>query len=66
MEKITAIADEFNMLTGITVNTGKSELLALNNPADDKKIKYSMNQYEIEVLLKDTSVRFLGVWISAE
>ena len=60
------IADSFNLMTGILVNTKKSELIVINSNENQKSINYGNDQFTIKAKPELEPIRFLGVWISGK
>ena len=51
-------------MTGIIVNSDKSELIVINSSEQDKSINYGHDTYNITCKKDDEPVRYLGVWVS--
>ena len=68
IEKQLEIADSFNRFNGIKVNPDKSKLIVINNSEkkENRCVKYGKNSTMIKPEADDSSVRFLGVWVSSK
>ena len=63
------IAEKFNRYNGIQVNPGKSKLIIINNSEklEESYVQYgTTNKVKIYPEKPNTSIRFLGVWISSK
>src|ERR1051325_10528199 len=68
IEKQLEIADSFNRFNGIKVNPNKFKLIVINNSEKEENrcVKYGKNSIMIKSETDDSSVRFLGVWVSSK
>jgi hypothetical protein len=67
LERILAIADDFNILNNIKVNKSKSELL-MNIPGQpyekDLSLAFGTETIDIQPARRSESIRILGVWVN--
>ena len=68
LENMLKIADSFFSLNGIKVNKNKSELVIINPlmPYKYAQTKFGEDNTIVRANNKNTSARFLGMWINAE
>ena len=68
IEKQLEITNSFNRFNGIKVNSDKSKLIVINNSEEEENrcVKYEKNLTMIKPEADDSSVRFLGVWVSSK
>ena len=66
LEKQVTIADSFNRFNGTKVNPEKSKLIVINSreKEENNHIKYGKHDTIIHPEKNNSSIRFLGVWIS--
>ena len=68
LENMLKIADSFFSLNGIKVNKNKSELVIINPlmPYKYAQTNFGEDNTIVRANNKNTSARFLGMWINAE